>query len=50
MRAAWKQLSVWISAGHLHPVIGTVLPLEQAAEAYKLLMERKNFGKVVLKI
>ena len=46
----WKQLSVWISAGHLHPVIGTVLPLEQAAEAYKLLMERKNFGKVVLKI
>ena len=50
MGAAWKQLSTWIDAGHLHPVIGTVLPLENAAEAYKLLMERKNFGKVVLKI
>jgi NADPH:quinone reductase len=50
MEAAWKQLSAWIDAGHLHPVIGTVLPLEDAAEAYKLLMERRNFGKVVLKI
>ena len=50
MEAAWKQLSAWIDAGHLHPVIGTVLPLENATEAYKLLMERKNFGKVVLKI
>jgi NADPH2:quinone reductase len=50
MEAAWKQLSTWIDAGQLHPVIGTVLPLENAAEAYKLLMERKNFGKVVLKI
>jgi len=50
MQAAWKQLSAWIEAGHLHPVIGTVLPLETAAEAYKLLMERKTFGKVVLEI
>jgi NADPH:quinone reductase len=50
MKEAWKQLSAWIDAGHLPPVIGTVLALENAAEAYKLLMERKNFGKVVLKI
>jgi NADPH:quinone reductase-like Zn-dependent oxidoreductase len=30
-------------------VVGHVFPLEQAAEAYRLLLERKNFGKVVLK-
>ena len=50
MKDAWKQLSVWILQGHLHPVIGHVLPMERAAEAYRLLSEGKNFGKVVLKI
>jgi NADPH:quinone reductase len=50
MKDAWKQLSFWISQGHLHPVIGHVLPMERAAEAYRLLSEGKNFGKVVLKI
>ena len=50
MSEAWKQLSSWISQGHLHPVIGHVLPMEKAAEAYRLLSDGKNFGKVVLKI
>jgi NADPH2:quinone reductase len=50
MKYAWQQLSSWISQGHLHPVIGHVLPRERAAEAYRLLSEGKNFGKVVLKI
>src|SRR4029077_9173109 len=50
MKAAWKQLSAWTAQGHLRPVVGEVLPLERAAEAYRLLLERKNFGKVVLKI
>jgi NADPH:quinone reductase len=50
MNQAWKQLSAWTAQGHLHPVIGHVLPMEQAANAYRLLLERKNFGKVVLKI
>jgi len=50
MSGAWKQLSSWMSQGHLHPVIGHVLPMEKAAEAYRLLSEGKNFGKVVLKI
>jgi NADPH-dependent curcumin reductase CurA len=31
-------------------VIGEVFPLEGAVEAYKLLQEGKNYGKVVLKI
>ena len=50
MNQAWKQLSNWTTQGHLHPVIGHVLPMERAAEAYRLLSEGKNFGKVILKI
>src|SRR6202042_944979 len=50
MSEAWQQLSSWTSQGHLRPVIGHVLPMEKAAEAYRLLSEGKNFGKVVLKI
>jgi NADPH2:quinone reductase len=49
MAQAWKQLSAWIAEGKLTPVVGHVLPLEMATEAYELLLERKNFGKVVLK-
>lgn len=50
MKQAWEQLSVWVAQGHLHPVVGHVFPLEKAVEAYRLLLERKNFGKVVLKL
>jgi NADPH2:quinone reductase len=50
MQQAWKQLSAWAAQGHLRPVIGNILPIEKAADAYRLLLERKNFGKVVLKI
>jgi NADPH:quinone reductase-like Zn-dependent oxidoreductase len=50
MEQAWKQLSIWIAEGRLRPVIGIVLPAERAREGYELLLERKNFGKVVLKI
>ena len=50
MDQAWKQLSAWTAQGHLRPVVGHVLPLEQAPEAYRLLLEGKNFGKVVLRV
>jgi NADPH:quinone reductase len=50
MNQAWQQLSAWTSQGHLHPVIGHVFPMERAAEAYRLLSDGKNFGKVILKI
>lgn len=50
MDEAWRQLSAWTSQGHLKPVIGQVLPMEQATNAYRLLSEGKNFGKIVLKI
>jgi NADPH:quinone reductase-like Zn-dependent oxidoreductase len=50
MNQAWQQLSAWTSQGHLHPVIGHALPMERVAEAYQLLGEGKNFGKVILEI
>jgi NADPH2:quinone reductase len=50
MQQAWKQLSAWIADGSLRPVIGATLPLDKAGEAYRLLSDRKNFGKVTLKI
>jgi NADPH:quinone reductase-like Zn-dependent oxidoreductase len=34
----------------LHPEVGHVLPLEQAAEAHRLLLHRANYGKIVLEV
>lgn len=50
MGEAWKRLAAWTSQGHLHPVVGSVVAMEEARAAYRLLLERKNFGKVVLRI
>ena len=50
MEPAWRQLSAWIDEGKLTPQIGHIYPLDRAIEAYKLLQEGKNYGKVVLKI
>jgi len=50
MEPAWKQLSEWIAQRKLTPVVGEVLPLERAAEGYRLMREGKNYGKVVLRI
>ncbi|SPF34308.1 Alcohol dehydrogenase, zinc-binding protein [Candidatus Sulfotelmatobacter kueseliae] len=50
MEPAWQQLSAWISERKLAPQIGQVFPLARAAQAYQLLEDGKNYGKVVLKI
>ncbi|HTS04009.1 MAG TPA: NADPH:quinone oxidoreductase family protein [Candidatus Eisenbacteria bacterium] len=50
MEPAWKQLSGWIQQGKLSPQIGQIFPLEKAVEAYKLLEEGKNYGKLVVRI
>ncbi len=50
MESAWQKLSNWIQQGHLQPAVGHVLPLSRAAEAYELLRQGSNFGKVVLQI
>lgn len=50
MEPAWQQVSAWIEQGKLIPQIGEVFPLERAVDAFKLLQEGKNYGKIVLKI
>ena len=40
----------WIESGALHPEVGHVLPLEQAAEAHRLMLQRANYGKIVLEV
>ncbi len=50
MGPAWQQLSGWIAQKKLTPQVGAVFPLERAIEAYKLLEEGKNYGKVVIRI
>jgi NADPH:quinone reductase len=50
MAMAWQQLSQWIAAGQLRPVVGKVLPLARVADAYRLILDRKNYGKIVLQV
>src|SRR5437868_13822810 len=50
MKQVWDWLSARAANGHLRPVIGAVFSMEKAQEAYRLLSEGKNFGKVVIKI
>jgi NADPH:quinone reductase len=42
------ELIGYVLAGRLKPQIGAVLPLEQAAEAHRLVESRQTIGKVVL--
>ena len=39
-----------IADGRVRPVVGAVLPIEQAAEAHKLLADGEVTGKVVLRV
>ena len=45
-----RAMQPWIEQGTLHPEVGHVLPLEQAAEAHRLLLQRANYGKIVLEV
>jgi NADPH:quinone reductase len=50
MKQAWDWLSSHAKQDHLRPVIGAAFAIEKAQDAYRLLAEGRNFGKVVLKI
>ena len=39
-----------LSAGRIKPIIDRVLPLEQAAEAHRVVQSSVHFGKVVLRV
>lgn len=55
MRSAIAQAvaaSVWpmIAANRVRPVIGTRLPIQQAAQAHELMLSGKTFGKILLTV
>jgi len=39
-----------LAAGLLRPVVHTVLPLEKAADAHRLMKSSEHFGKIVLRV
>jgi NADPH2:quinone reductase len=45
-----KAMQPWIEQGRLHPEIGHTLPMAQAAEAHRLMLQRANYGKIVLTV
>jgi NADPH2:quinone reductase len=50
---AFDQLMMWSKPQPglgLRPVVGAEFPLDQAADAHRMLLERRNFGKVVLRV
>lgn len=50
MAQALQSMKPWLESGKVRPAIGAVLPLSEAAEAHRTLLERRNFGKIVLTV
>jgi NADPH:quinone reductase len=48
VRQATEELMALWEQGAIRPVVGATFPLEQAADAHRLIEERKSVGKVVL--
>ncbi|AKZ60369.1 putative alcohol dehydrogenase [Streptomyces ambofaciens ATCC 23877] len=47
-RAVRVTLLNWLDAGRIKPVVGRVIPLDQAPEAQRYLIEERPFGRVLL--
>lgn len=47
-RAFWNWAAPYFESGALWPVVWKTLPLEQVAEAHRLMSENQNAGKIVL--
>ena len=48
VQQATRELMALWEQGAVRPVVGATFPLEQAADAHRLIEERKHVGKVVL--
>jgi NADPH:quinone reductase-like Zn-dependent oxidoreductase len=46
--AELRHVIALVGQGQLEPVISDVLPLEQAADAHRLMEDRRQFGKILL--
>jgi NADPH2:quinone reductase len=50
INSALQSMRPWIAEGKLKPLIGAEFPLEKAAEAFRLMQERRSYGKIVLRL
>jgi NADPH2:quinone reductase len=50
LRRSFQQLFHWFEEGKLRPHISHRLPLDQTADALRLLQQRKSTGKVILEL
>ncbi|MEL6401574.1 MAG: NADPH:quinone oxidoreductase family protein [Cyanobacteria bacterium J06626_4] len=48
--AALAQLFAWVQMNQLHPVLGQVFPLKDAAQAHAAIASRTTMGKVILQV
>jgi len=46
----WHDLTAFVTNHDIHPVIGTVLPFAEIAQAHRLLESRTTIGKVVIRL
>jgi len=49
-RHDWEQLNQLLAAKTLRPTVDRIFPLEEAAQAQKLMEDQGQFGKIVLSI
>jgi NADPH2:quinone reductase len=50
VRAFEREVLPHFAAGHLTPLIHRVYPLQQAAEAHRVMEAGEHFGKLVLRV
>lgn len=50
VKRAGAYLAERVARDHVRPVVGAVFDLEAASEAFNTVLERKNLGKVIIKI
>lgn len=47
-RETFDQMARWIASGQLKPLVSAIYPLDRAAEALQVVVDRKVLGKIVL--
>jgi NADPH2:quinone reductase len=50
LRSGFEELFGWYREGRIRPHVSTTLPLAEAADAIRLLMDRRSVGKVVVTV
>jgi NADPH:quinone reductase-like Zn-dependent oxidoreductase len=50
VRAAWAELTSFVTRHGIKPVVGHVMPFTEIAEAHRLMESRNSRGKIVLRV